>query len=398
MDGSEQEASTIKIAYVMDAIYPYNMGGADKRLWELARKLAENGEHEIHIYGMKWWQGADTIVTDNVHLHGVCKARELYNKQGVRSITEALIYSSRVLPALLKADCDVIDCNQFPYFPCMAGKVASIVKRRPLVVTWLEVWDTYWREYLGPIRGSVGRIVERLTMRLPDGIVAISNKTRDDLIRCHVKPERIDVIPVGIDLERITMIAPASTATDVLFAGRLISEKRVDLLLNAIAIARTKVPAIRCAIIGDGPERISLEDLTSKLGLDENVTFTGFVDQDGLTAFMKSSKVFVLPSEREGFGLVIIEANACKLPVISISHEMSAVRELVQDGVNGFLVSRGSPDEIADVILKLISDDTLREQLAENGFEMSKKFAWSDISKSIIDTYAKLMSDRRPAR
>ena len=113
---------------------------------------------------------------------------------------------------------------------------------------------------------------------------------------------------------------------------------------------------------------------------------------------MKSSKVFVLPSEREGFGLVIIEANACKLPVISISHEMSAVRELVQDGVNGFLVSRGSPDEIADVILKLISDDTLREQLAENGFEMSKKFAWSDISKSIIDTYAKLMSDRRPAR
>jgi len=392
MDGSEQEASTIKIAYVMDAIYPYNMGGADKRLWELARKLAENGEHEIHIYGMKWWQGADTIVTDNVHLHGVCKVRELYNEQGVRSVTEALIYSLRVLPALLNVDCDVIDCNQFPYFPCFAGKVASIVKRKPLVVTWLEVWDTYWRGYLGPIRGSIGRIVERLTMRLPDHIVAISHKTRDDLIRCHVKPERIDVIPVGIDLGRITMIAPASTATDVLFAGRLISEKRVDLLLNALAIARTKIPAIRCAIIGDGPERASLEDLASKLGLDENVTFTGFVDQDGLTAFMKASKVFVLPSVREGFGLVIIEANACKLPVISIRHEMSAVRELVQDGVNGFLVSDGSPDEIADVILKLVSDGALRKQLAENGFEMSKKFAWSDISKSIIDTYTKLIS------
>ena len=56
----------------MDAIYPYNMGGADKRLWELARKLAEHGEHEVHIYGMKWWHGPNTIVTDNVHLHGVC--------------------------------------------------------------------------------------------------------------------------------------------------------------------------------------------------------------------------------------------------------------------------------------------------------------------------------------
>src|SRR5665647_3978999 len=70
----------------MDAIYPYNVGGADKRLWELARKLAENSKHEVHIYGMKWWQGPDTIVTNNVHLHGVCKVRELYNEDGVRSI------------------------------------------------------------------------------------------------------------------------------------------------------------------------------------------------------------------------------------------------------------------------------------------------------------------------
>jgi glycosyltransferase involved in cell wall biosynthesis len=376
----------------MDAIYPYNMGGADKRLWELARKLAENGEHEVHIYGMKWWQGPDTIVTDNVHLHGVCKVRELYNEHGVRSITEALVYSLKVLPPLLKADYDVIDCNQFPYLPCFSGKIASVIKRKPLVITWLEVWDAYWSEYLGTISGSVGRIIERLTMRLPDGIVAISQKTRGDLIKCKVRPERIDVIPVGIDLERIIKIAPAPRATDVMFAGRLIHEKRVDLLLNAVAIAKTEVPMISCTIVGDGPERGALEDLAAKLGLEKNVIFTGFVDQDGLTAYMKSSKVFVLPSEREGFGLVIVEANACRLPVISIKHEMSAVRELVQDGFNGFLIGEISPREIAEAILKIIRDDALRERLAENGFAMSKRYAWSDISKNIIDTYKKLSS------
>jgi glycosyltransferase involved in cell wall biosynthesis len=229
-------------------------------------------------------------------------------------------------------------------------------------------------------------------MRLPDGIVAISQKTRGDLIKCKVRPERIDVIPVGIDLERIIKIAPAARTTDVLFAGRLIHEKRVDLLLNAIAIAKTEVPMISCAIVGDGPERGTLEDLAATLGLDESVTFTGFVDQDVLTAHMKSSKVFVLPSVREGFGLVIIEANACKLPVISIRHEMSAARELVRDGVNGFLIGKISPREIAEAILKLVTDDALREQLAENGFEMSKKYAWSDISKSVIGTYEKLIS------
>jgi glycosyltransferase involved in cell wall biosynthesis len=376
----------------MDAIYPYNMGGADKRLWELARKLAENGEHEVHIYGMKWWQGPDVIVTDNVHLHGVCKVRELYNERGVRSITEALIYSLKVLPCLLNADYDVIDCNQFPYLPCFSGKIASIIKRKPLVITWLEVWDLYWYEYLGIIGGSIGRIIERLTMLLPDSIVAISQKTRSDLVSCKVRPERIDVIPVGIDLERIIKIAPAPRTTDVLFAGRLIHEKRVDLLLNAMAIAKKEVPMISCTIIGDGPERGALEDLTAKLGLKENVTFTGFVDQDGLTAQMKSSKVFVLSSVREGFGLVIIEANACRLPVISMKHEMSAVRELVQDGVNGLLISKISPRAIAEAILTIVRDDALRERLAENGFEMSKRYAWSDISKSIIDTYEKLSS------
>jgi len=387
----EWGAGATRIAYVMDAIYPYNMGGADKRLWELARKLAENGEHEVHIYGMKWWNGADTIVTDNVHLHGVCKVYELYNKRGARSITEALIYSLKVLPHLLRAEYDVIDCNQFPYFPCFSGKIASVINGTPLVITWLEVWDTYWHDYLGTIRGSVGRLIEWLTMRLPHSIVAISNKTRDDLVRCKIKPERIHVIPVGIDLERIKRIPPSPSGADVLFAGRLIYEKRIDLLLHAIALIKAELPTISCIIIGDGPERRALEDLARRLGIMKNVMFTGFVDQDGLIAYMKSSRVFVLPSEREGFGLVIIEANACKLPVVSIRHDRSAVRELVQDGVNGFLVSTVSPNEIANVMLRLIRDDELRARLAENGFEMSRKYAWSDISKNIIDTYKELI-------
>lgn len=377
----------------MDAIYPYNMGGADKRLWELARKLAENDEHDVHIYGMKWWRGPDTIVTDKVHLHGVCKVRELYNEHGVRSIKEALIYALKVLPPLLKADYDVIDCNQFPYFPCFSGKIASIAKRKPLVITWLEVWDAYWSEYIGTTCGNIGKVVEQLTMRLPDGFVAISKKTKSDLVRCKVKPQLIDVVPVGIDLDRIMNIAPSAKATDVLFAGRLIQEKRVDLLLEALAIAKTNLPTISCLIIGDGPERRSLEQLAAKLGLSDNVAFTGFVDQDGLTAQMKSSKVLVLPSVREGFGLVIVEANACKLPVISISHEMSAVRELIQDGINGFLLSKISPDQIAKAVLMIVRDDELRKKLAENGFEMSKRYAWSDISKNIIDTYEKLIAD-----
>ncbi|MGB8310395.1 MAG: glycosyltransferase family 4 protein [Halobacteriota archaeon] len=376
----------------MDAIYPYNMGGADKRLWELARKLAENGEHDVHIYGMKWWDGDDVIVTDNVVLHGVCDVYELYSDSGVRSIKEAMVFSLKVLPHLLKDEYDIIDCNQFPYFPCISGKIASMVKRKPLVITWLEVWDDYWYDYLGKTGGTIGKLVEKFTMRLSDGIVAVSNKTRDDLIRCGVRPERVEVVPVGIDLERIMRIAPSNDKADILFAGRLIYEKRIDVLIEAIALLKKELPAVTCRIIGDGPERENLQTLVRRLSLNDNVEFMGFIDQDGLIGYMKSSKAFVLPSVREGFGLVIVEANACKLPVVSIRHDMSAVSELIRDGVSGFLVNELSADKIAQVVLPLITNDLLRQRLAETGYELSRKYGWSDVSKRVIDIYQGLLN------
>ena len=376
----------------MDAIYPYNMGGADKRLWELARKLAENGEHEVHIYGMKWWDGDDVIVSDNVILHGVCDVYELYSDSGVRSIKEAMMFSVKVLPHLLKDEYDIIDCNQFPYFPCISGKIASVIKRKPLVITWLEVWDTYWYDYLGKTGGTIGKLIEKFTMGLPHSIVAVSNKTRDDLIRCGVRPERVEVVPVGIDLERIMRIAPSNDTADILFAGRLIYEKRIDVLIESIALLKKELPAVTCRIIGDGPERENLETLVSRRGLNDNVEFMGFIDQDGLIGYMKSSKAFVLPSVREGFGLVIVEANACRLPVVSIQHDMSAVSELIRDGVSGFLVNELSADRIAHVVLPLITNDLLRQRLAEEGYEMSRTYGWSDVSKRVIDIYQGLLN------
>jgi glycosyltransferase involved in cell wall biosynthesis len=240
--------------------------------------------------------------------------------------------------------------------------------------------------------GTIGKLVEKFTMRLPDEIVAVSNKTRDDLIRCGVRPERIEVVPVGIDLERIMRIAPSNDQADILFAGRLIYEKRIDVLIEAIALLKKELPAVTCRIIGDGPERENLQMLVRRLRLDDNVEFMGFIDQDGLIGYMKSSKAFVLPSVREGFGLVIVEANACKLPVVSIRHDMSAVSELIRDGVSGFLVNELSADKIAQVVLPLITNDLLRQRLAETGYELSRKYGWSDVSKRVIDIYQGLLN------
>ena len=136
----------MKIAYVHDVIYPFVKGGAEKRVMEIATRLAARG-HDVHIFGMKYWDGEDVIEREGVHLHGVCASQDLY-VDGKRSIKTSVYFSWKLLRSL-EGDFDVIDAQEFPYFPCFSAKLFSILKRTPLVITWHEVWGDYWREYLG---------------------------------------------------------------------------------------------------------------------------------------------------------------------------------------------------------------------------------------------------------
>ena len=133
----------MKIAYVHDVIYPHVKGGAEKRVWEISRRLADRG-HEVHIFGMKYWDGEAVIERDGVHLHGVCDPGNLY-VDGRRSIKTAIRFSSKLLSSF-KGDFDVVDAQQFPYLPCFSAKLFCTLKRTLLVITWHEVWGDYWDE------------------------------------------------------------------------------------------------------------------------------------------------------------------------------------------------------------------------------------------------------------
>ena len=105
----------MKIAFIYDAVYPWIKGGAEKRIYEIGRRLAD--KHEVHWYGIRWWDGGETIEHDGIILHGVCEAVPLY-VNGRRSIGEAIYFAGKLLPKLIKENFDVVDCQEFPYFPC----------------------------------------------------------------------------------------------------------------------------------------------------------------------------------------------------------------------------------------------------------------------------------------
>lgn len=371
----------MKIAFIYDAVYPFITGGAEKRVYELARRLVQRG-HEVHWYGVGWWwpeRGQKDIEMDGIHLHGVCKPMDLYNGER-RSIGEAVYFALRLLPKLKTERFDVIDCQGFPFFSCFTAKVNSIFSGSPLVITLHEVWDDYWYEYLGKA-GFFGKLVEKLMVNLTGRIITVSKKTKTDLMTIKSSENSI-VIPNGIDFNHIDKINSADEKSDIIFAGRLIKEKNVDVLIKTIATIKERISDINCFIIGDGPERAKLERLVQELDIQNNISFKGFMkDYDNLISYMKASKVFVLPSTREGFGIVVIEANACGLPVVVVNHKMNAASELIINNKNG-IISDFSKEDIAENIINMIDK---KKEMQNDCIQTSKEYDWDNI----VDTLEK---------
>ncbi|MBC7095413.1 glycosyltransferase family 4 protein [Thermococcus sp.] len=368
----------MRIAYIYDAVYPFVKGGVEKRIYEIGRRLSK--KHEIHWIGLDW--GEDT---NPIKLHKVGRGVSLYSGQR-RSIREALYFSAKVL---LNAewDYDIIDCQQFPYFPCFSSKVHSALRDIPLVITWHEFWKEYWKEYLGDM-GTFGIQIEKSMRKLTSHHVSVSKLTQK---RLHYIGVDSTLIPNGIDLEKIQRVKKSSQEYDVIFVGRLIKEKNVDMLLEATKLVKENVPDLKMLIIGEGPERDNLTKLASKLELSRNVTFIGFLkDYEKLIAYMKSSKVFVLPSKREGFGIVALEANASGLPVITLDYPLNASKDLITHGYNGF-ISPPSPRSLAEYIeISLFNGKKFKRNCIKN----AERYDWNNIAKLTEKFYERVLNER----
>ncbi len=361
----------MRIAYVYDPVYPEIPGGVQLRIWEVAKRLAGRG-HDVHIFGLRCWDGPGTITREKVTIHGVCPPLALYH-HGRRSFIEAVVFGIAVFIPLTRQDFDLIDCQHFPFFSAFTAKLSSILRQTPLVMTWHEVWGDYWYEYLGSA-GSLGKAIESLVARISTYNAAVSVLTADAFRK--MSGRECTVIPNGIDRDRILATPPAPDHSDVVFAGRLIPEKRVDLLIEAIALCKADMPDIRCVIIGDGPERERLRKLVRAREVEEQVVFTGaLVSHDEVIATMKASRVFAFPSTREGFGIAALEALACGLVLVTADHPKNAAKAFVtaQQGI----LSALSPPAFAVAIRKALSS---AREMRPYAIAFTESYDWQKIA------------------
>ena len=368
----------MKIALVSDRVYPFFKGGAEKRYWDIAKKLSEKG-HKVCFYTAQWPGMKKKMKIDGIKIYSVYKIHNFY-VNGRKSIKESLIFSIKLIKPLLKENFDIIDCENFPYFPIFSCKIVSIIKQKPLIVSWLEVWNKYWFEYLG-FKGIFGFIIERLSSKLPDKIISISDFTTKKLVNeLNIKESKISTIYPGIDFERINESKPEKKEIDVISVCRLIGHKNLDFLIRSLALCGKNA---NCHIIGNGPQKEFLENLSKEYKVD--VSFSGNISDERLYSLIKSSKVFVLPSSREGFGMAVLEANALGVPVITVDEKDNAAKELVKNGRNGF-VCRLDEKEIAGKIDFLLKKDNYRN-FYENCIKSSQDYDNYISADKIMEVY-----------
>ena len=177
----------------------------------------------------------------------------------------------------------------------------------------------------------------------------------------------IHVIPVPVALiaeAPIPRFAPTK-APQVLYVGRLAPEKRLDRWLRVARRIADRIPTARFDLVGDGPERPALEQLTHDLGLDERVHFHGFVPHDRLGPQYQNATVFLFTSEAEGFGRVLAEASAHGLPIVS--SRVAGSRDIIEDGVSGYLLAGDDTEGMANRVIELAHDDERRRMFGTAG-------------------------------
>jgi glycosyltransferase involved in cell wall biosynthesis len=220
--------------------------------------------------------------------------------------------------------------------------------------------------------------IPRVYRRVP--MIAVSPSTRDDLIARGVPAANVAVIPNGLDH---TLYSPDGGCPGpvILSLGRVERYKRIDLLVDAMPRVLAALPEARLLIVGRGDATSALAGQIARLGLDAHVELRGFVSEAEKVALYRGARVFVNPSEKEGWGLTVVEANACGTPVVA--SDSPGLRDSVRHDRTGFLVPHGDVAACADAVIRILRDDQTWQRLRRGALAWAREFRWDAVTDRV---------------
>jgi glycosyltransferase involved in cell wall biosynthesis len=378
----------MRICLVYDCLFPHTVGGAERWYRSLAERLAADGHEVTYLTLRQWDRGTDPGIA-GVDVRVVGPRMQLYDAPGHRRVLPPLVFGAGVLWHLLRHGrrYDVVHTCSFPYFSLLAAALAAPAHGYGVAADWFEVWSrSYWREYLGRAAGDMGWLVQRGCVRARQRAFCFSRlyarRLREEGLRGDITM-LAGAYDGPLAPERVQEPEPL-----VVFAGRHIPEKRVPSIVPAMAELRRRSPALRALILGDGPERREVQRRVSAFGLNDTIDVPGFVSTDIVEASIARALCLLLPSQREGYGLVVVEAAAHGTPSVVVAGEDNAAVELISDGVNGFIAPSASPQDLADAVQAVAeAGRALRESTAAWFAENAERVSLARSLEIVLGVY-----------
>jgi glycosyltransferase involved in cell wall biosynthesis len=388
----------MRVCVIYDCLFPYTIGGGERWFRNLAERMAAEG-HEVTYLTLRQWKRGEQIDLDaRVRVVTAGPPMALYTSGGRRRILPPLVFGLGVFLHLIRNGrrYDVVHACAFPYFSLLSAALLRRLRRYELEVDWFEVWSrSYWIDYLGGLGGRVGALVQRLCARVPQRAFCFSElharRLREEGLRGSVTVLR------GLYAGSTEAVVPRRGDPIVLFAARLIAEKQATLGVAAIALAVPRIEGLRGEFLGDGPERAALEAAIAEHGLGEAVSAPGFADAETVDGEMRRAMCMLLPSRREGYGMVVVEAAARGTPSIVIAGADNAATELIEEGVNGTVAAGADPQSVADAIVRIHDGGVpLRERTAVWFAQNAEQLSLESSLRTVLAGYAPPGSGESP--
>jgi glycosyltransferase involved in cell wall biosynthesis len=341
-------------------------GGSELHLHEIFRRLVSLG-HEVTL-----------ICTQFAAAPG--PSEEVVD--GIRTIRvgawwNAHISVPRAAKRLMRAepfDLLVDDVNKIPFF-------APTWSRIPVLAIFHHLLGRTVFLETNPLLASMIWLYERRVGRVyrDTPAITVSPSTYRDLVAAGIRKGTLAVVPNGLDTRIYRQTAtPKDEVPTLVVVARLKAYKRTDIAIRTLAIVREQVPAARMIVIGEGDERARIERLAR--ALNQPVTFLGHVLDPEKVSWLNRAHVVLCPSEKEGFGLVALEAMACGTPVVA--SDVAGHRDVVPDGV-GLRVPVRDPAAMAEAVVRVLTAPDLRSELTRQALKFASGFSWDGAAKAV---------------
>ena len=341
-------------------------GGAEIIAFEFARRLVKEG-HKVTFFSRTFSNCLKEEIIDGVKII----------RQGNRfSVYLQAFFYYKSLKKKPQRVIDMVNtiCWQTPLYVDKKIRIAYVNQLAKEVLFYEFTWPLSLIAYL----------LERFEYftYLSTKFVCYSKSTKEDLMSFGVEKKNIKTFPLGVDHDRYVKIGNKNKDPLFIFVARLVKMKRGDLCVRSMKKVVRKYPKARLYILGNGPDEKRLQKLVIGKNLGETVKFVNknnfFIDKnikDLKVSLMQKAWALLLPSIKEGWGLVVTEAAACGTP--AIVSNVTGLRDSVANGKTGIVLSKNpSENELSQAMIKLIEDDSLRKKISEGAYEYSQNFNW----------------------